>query len=385
MIYLRKNLKDFIRQVEKLAEIILNCHDEEKLYIYIRTYRTLCFLYNINSTNSICVEEIDKNEYYNDLLDRLSLKYFNEVDNLFLDEKDNLKELFSKNLFSLIDCLERFSNSSYYKCYGNLLNKKINSLELYDIFLNFLKEENKEMLDLFKELVFEKRIFRLKDKKTIEENALSIFNPLEQRTNILIRKDMVNLSYLDAYVHELAHAYDIEKMKNKSNAFQASIHNTFSNLSESLSTAYTFKVYEYLIKNSIYEEEAVISLANTLLGYSFSMDAATLVCALTREDYLKVSNEIPTKRDIIDLIKNNSKDFLVDDDADFLDDKVVIGDVVAYTYGYLISKTLVDKKNLDDFFEIRDQYPTIEQLKLKGFDLDSDSKVLIKHLEDKLD
>ena len=48
MITIQKNLNDFIEQIESLADKIIACNDEDKLYVYLKTYKTLCYLYGLN-------------------------------------------------------------------------------------------------------------------------------------------------------------------------------------------------------------------------------------------------------------------------------------------------------------------------------------------------
>ncbi len=388
MIPIKNTLADFILQIENLADKIFACQNTEELYIYLRTYKTYCYLYGLNEKCKIFIPEIEENGDFEDLLNKESSKYFSENDTFFLQEKDKLQNILLRNLNYLITFLDSFAKSSYYKRFEKLYNKKLDKNELYDILISYFKDENKEMLHLFEELMAEERFYRLKDERILKSNALSIFNPLEKKSNVLIRKDLIDLRFLEAYVHETAHVYDSNNLSKTKSEVDVSLYNSNSFFNETLSTAYSLDLYNYLIKNSLYKDYAVIGLVNTLLAYSLSLDSACLLCALTQEDYLNLYSYLPTKKEIIKMLRKNSQNFPLNENIsnEYLEEEVDVSETIQYTYGYLLSKTLLsDKANFSKFLDFRDKNLTIAELKSKGFDLDTNPKILTKHLEEYLD
>ncbi len=383
MIPIKNNLEDFIEKIEQLGDAICSCNDEEKLYVYLKTYNTFCYLYELNSVDSVFIEEIDSNDFYKDVLDRGCKKDFHKTDTMFLNDKGKLEKICLRDSFYLEDILEDFSKTKFYKDKEKLYNKRFKSNELYDILINFFKEENKEMLDIFEELRESKRFYRLTSSEDLLSNALSIFNPLDKKSSILVRRNLVNIRFLEAYVHEVAHVLDYNSVLKNSNEFETALYASNSLLSEVTSTVYSLKIYDYMLENGILVDDAVIGLANTLLAYTISLDTASLICALSDEDYLKLSLFSPREKDIIDLLKKNNPEFLVNEDLpkDILMEHVDITETMQYAYGCLLSKCLFQKNNLDKFLQLKDKYPSVLDLKEAGFDIGKDAHVLTKHLE----
>lgn len=389
MIPINNNLEDIIKKIERLANKIETTKDEDLLYVYLRTYKAYCHIYNYNNKNNynVSVLEIDTNNYYQELLINKANYYFGKTNQFFLEEKATLQDIYLNNLYYLIDFFESFVNSTYYKKFSKKTSKKKSFKELYDILINFLKEENKEMLLILEEFISENKFFRLTDNTFFDSNAFSIFNPLEKDSLIFIRKNLTSIRYLEAYVHELAHIYDTRNLLENNNEFAVSQYNSNSIFNETISTYYSFLLYNYLIKNSFYKDEAIFEYINTLLSYSIQLDSASLISALEVDDFLRLTNYIPTKEEIIKTLKKNSKEFLLSDiNNEYLKEEVNINEAINYTYGYLLSKILLQNKNSkNEFLKIRNNNLKVAELKKNGFDLESSPKILTKHLEEYLD
>lgn len=389
MIPINNNLDDIIEKIERLADKIEVTKDEDLLYVYLRTYKAYCHIYNYNNKNNylVSVLEIDNDDYLQELLIKKANYYFGKTNQFFLEEKATLQDIYLTNLSYLIDFFEKFGNSSYYKSIVNKTYKKIPFKELYDILINFLQEENKEMLLILEEFINEKKFFRLTDNTLFDSNAFSIFNPLEKDSLIFIRKNLTSIRYLEAYVHELAHVYDTRNLLESNNEFTVSQYNSNSIFNETLSTYYSFLLYDYLIKNSLYKDEAIFEYINTLISYSMQLDSASLICALETDDFLRLNNYIPTKKEIISTLKKNSKDFPLNNiNNEYLKEEVNINETINYTYGYLLSKIFLQNKNFkEEFLKIRSNDLKVAELKEKGFALESNPKILTKRLEEYLD
>ena len=388
MVPLKGNLNDFLPQIEALSKKIISCKNKRELYIYLKIYKTLCYLYSVNENCQVYVERIEKNNYYRHLFDKESNKLSTQSDEFFLSERVKLKDIILCDLFDLIDLLDKFGATSYYNKHYQLYDRKFNPEELNDILVSFFKDENSEFLQIYQELLREKRFYKLKDSEYLKTNALSIFNPLNKKSSILIRHDLKSLRFLEAYVHEIAHVFDSKKLLEEKNEFAVVSYNSESFFNETISTAYSLELYIYLIENNLYKDDAIIGLLNTLVAYSLALDSASLLCALTRKDYYSLTEVIPTKREIVNMLKKNSKDFILNDniDREYLNETVDITETIQYTYGYLLSKSLLkDKDNLKKFLNIRKKNLTIEEFRERGFDLRASSKVLTKHFEEYLD
>lgn len=387
MIPIKKNYNDFLKQIELLAEKILTCTDENKTYIYLKAYKALIYLYSLNKKRAIYVEEIEKNAYYKDLDKRKTKEELDLADNFFLEEKSALRDIIYKDLFYDVNLLDTFSNSSFYQKNYKLYNKKFNSEELYDILVNFLKTENKEMLSILEELIEEKRFYYLKDKRNIKANALTLFNPIDKKNNILIRKNLVTLNFLEAYIHEIAHVFDARELVAKTDEFETAIYSSRSVLNETISTFYSLDLYEYLLKNSLYKENAIVGLFNTLTAYTLTMDSAYLLCTLEKDEFVQVKDTFPTKGTLLKIIQEKNSDMVNDNiSPKYLKEEIDISETLQYAYGYLLSKTLLkDKSNLAKFLRIRNNFLIEKELHKEGFDLSADPKILTKHLEEYLD
>ena len=388
MIPLKENLDDFLPQIELLSKKIATCKSKEELYTYLKIYKTLCYLYGVNENCQVYVKRIEKNNYYRHVFEKESNRLALQSDEFFLSERKKLKDIILCDLFALIDLLDNFRTTSYYNKHHKIYDRKIKAEELHDILINFFKDENKELLQIYEQLLNEKRFYRLKDDEYLKSNALSLFNPLDKKSSVLIRGDLTSLRFLEAYIHEIAHVFDSKKLLEDTNEFTVVSYNSESFFNETISTAYSLDLYLYLIKNNLYKDDAIIGLSNTLIAYSLALDSASLLCALTRKDFYALTEAFPTKREIVNMLKKDSKDFIVNDNIarEYLNETVDVTETIQYTYGYLLSKTLLkDKDSLNRFLSIRKKNLTIEELKEDGFDLEASPKVLTKHFEEYLD
>ena len=64
-----------------------------------------------------------------------------------------------------------------------------------------------------------------------------------------------------------------------------------------------------------------------------------------------------------------------------MQENIDISESIQYSFGYLLSKSLIKNNNYKKFIELENKYPTIADLKEAGFDIEENPKIITKYLE----
>lgn len=236
------------------------------------------------------------------------MKFFKNLDHyMFFIEKRYYQMLKDQNKKSFDEFLDSFiSNKTFH--YNLILNTielyqkqvlwmynyvtknedKISINDIYEILFEFMK--TLKLDDLFDKLVQEKDISLVK--KICNEKSTYgtiIYNPINESTNIVLRKRKDNTDLMFSLVHEIGHLYDLKNMKKDSLNFIK-----YSNQSiylESMSKTFRRLLYRYLLKNNIITN----STTNNMVGFYMDNEAwlaRLLFFTLLNKDELKQIDKI---------------------------------------------------------------------------------------------
>lgn len=334
-----------INDINKVINKIKKCKSKSMYNIYLYELEALYYL-----CNNLGIEDYPKIENYssksyevND--DKLMKKYMKQ---LLKDKKYHLE--FSNNE-KIID-IEKSKNELNY-----VIDNNINMDQIIEIMLEFLKDYDIELYNIFVKLYNENRIIinntenydctseLLTPAYTI--NSYGTFTPYMVINYTDDLDDSVNI------VHELGHIYDyIQVRSNKIN-----MQKKMNCLDEVISYYLQFVYTDYLSKKKIFDK----NIDNLYYGYS--------------APYIEYIGKIKEEYSILD--KYNIYDSYIDEYLNY-----TYGVAIAY---HFLEKYKVDpektKNDINNFIMLNGQYNMMEMLDI--FNLKEellDSKILKKYL-----
>ena len=187
-------------------------------------------------------------------------------------------------LYSMFDGLDDFMSEIDYPTlpYYSLL-RKFSEKDFTDILLSFLSEFGDDMVNIAKKYMDEDRIimnYRMNPHDQFK--AMHIGSKLLKSGYIILRYDEYTTYSLSSLIHELGHAYDRERFIYSQ---QKRIRNFEDLLIEVPSIYFEMEFYDYLIRNKINKDGAMI-LKNEKLTYFEIVDPIILQ---SESDYNKRS------------------------------------------------------------------------------------------------
>ena len=165
---------------------------------------------------------------------------------------DNYEEL-----YTMFDNLDNFMYEIDYPTlpYYNLI-RKFSEKDFTDILLSFLSEYGNDIVNIAKKYMEEDRIIMNYRANPHEQfKAMHIGSKLLKSGYILLRHNEYSTHSLNSLIHELGHAYDREKFIYSQ---QKRIRNFEDLLMEVPSTFFEMEFYDYLIRNKINKDGAMI-------------------------------------------------------------------------------------------------------------------------------
>ena len=192
-----------------------------------------------------------------------------------------------EELYSMFDNLDEFMSDIDYPTlpYYSLL-RKFNEKDFTDILLSFLSEYGNDMVNIAKKYMDEDRIimnYRMNPHDQFK--AMHIGSKLLKSGYIILRHDEYTTYSLSSLVHELGHAYDRERFIYSQ---QKRIRNFEDLLIEVPSIYFEMEFYDYLIRNKINKDGAMI-LKNEKLTRMSDTFASFYI---TTKEYFKIVDPI---------------------------------------------------------------------------------------------
>lgn len=160
-------------------------------------------------------------------------------------------------LYTMFDNLDEFMYDIDYPTlpYYSLL-RKFNEKDYNDILLSFLSEFGDDMINIARKYMSENRIIMNYKMNPQEQfKAIHVGSKLLKSGYIILRHDEYTTYSLASFIHELGHAYDRERFIYSQ---QKRIRNFEDLLMEVPSTFFEMEFYDYLIRNKINKDGAMI-------------------------------------------------------------------------------------------------------------------------------
>jgi len=379
---LNEDFSDIERQIKVLDDYFHRTSKKDNIMACYQTYYSLIFF------DKLCTYKLNEGLSFRgkDYIANIVAERSNQLKNKFMDNflknKEFHAEMLATNFVEIGDILTDYCTSpEYTKLYG-VYNKPIDAKhnEDFDLLVNFFKDVNPDLNDLFLDMVEHKRFYKL-DPLFIEHSGLTVLNPIEKICNVFIDEKLPSVSYLGTFVHEMGHVYDDTDYANRFSVKESMkyMHENF--YIEVLSTYYEQRFYEWLVDNNIRKEESKLCFFNYLNSYLDSVGDAILF-SMIPDDYHNAAvagyfnreeliNIIDVEGELIDEFDNTVDTFIPEFDDSF-----------NYGYGIMIANALMhDDKLFDDFLKVRNGIFNKDKLLNIGITPEETGKKLVKNIE----
>lgn len=293
---------------------------------------------------------------------RKANKYLDLIDNAVVDNFIKFKKFhyaFSKEVNKMLN--EKLCEVDDF----DYQDTNLTIVEQYGIIIDFFKSINSpEGINIFNQLINEKRIFSTNSYNSIDDGSI-ILNPFSKNETIYINKSEIDdIDTMVSIVHELGHAIDsfnlLRKYTNKELLLYETVGSPYIEVSSKL---YEKRFIEYLIENNIYPGNAKYSLDEY---YHSILDSSENQLFLSSLDDKYLKNKRYKKLPLALLTHNISKNSnIASDKIDTPIKDLCIGMENSYTYGSSIATYLshTEKHDLEKYHRICDKFMA-EKIKL---------------------
>ena len=382
MLKLNEDFSEIKRQIEVLDEYFHRTGKKDNLMACYQTYYSLVFF------EKLCNYKLNEGISFRgkDYLANIVKERSNQIKNKFmvnfLENKDFHAKMLAPYFADAGEILGDYCCSDEYTKLYSIYNKPLDSKrgEDFDLLVNFFKDVNPKMNDLFLEMMREKRFYKL-DSSFLEYSGLTVLNPIEKICNVFIKEKLSSIKHLSTFVHEMGHVFDDVDYMNR-----FSIKDTMKYMNENfyvevLSTYYEQKFYEWLIENNIHKEETKLCFINFMNVYLDSIGDAILFSLIPDEYHNAAVAGFFTREELIDFIEEYHG--LCEEYEDDLDVGIPeFDDAFNYGYGLMIANGIMhDDEIFNKFLNIRNGMFNKEKLISVGVTPEETGKKLIKNIE----
>lgn len=376
MIKLNTDYSDILKQLENLEKCIYNCPNRNTAVAYLQTYKVLSYFYCISAGKYDLKNRMKKNK----LISSIAVEKSNEMSNKymanFLENKNFHKDMFSSFYFEAGELLDEFYASDYYDkllaTYSSPFDAKSN--EDLDILLEFFKEIDPSVKEIFIDLLNKGRIYELDN--FFNGSGLTVFNSIDNICNVFIRKNVPIVKYLATYTHEMGHVIDYFDCGKRFSKNDQKTYIQTSVYIEALSTLYQQKFYEFLFENGVKKEEVLLNVVNYFDNYLDSMGDAILF-SLIPDGYHNAAVSKKYTRDQLASIVDKTD--ILEDNEGFIPD---FHNSMEYSYGILVANSIIhNEKKFNEFLNIRNGMFSSVKLESVGINPEYAGKQLVKNME----
>lgn len=378
MIKLNSDYTNIYYMLKEIEEHFLDCKKPLDSEAYVSIYETLL---------TVCMDE-DKDFSLNTRL------YKNKFVNFSSNEKSNM--IYKKSMEELIANKDKHSNlilnfideiseviENYLDDNSIELEKNrfsyISPIEQEKILKNYLKNEEREMYELFNYYQKEKRIYKMS--KSLAEIIPSVgcttYNPLDNKSIVFLEEDKNKIGELSTIIHEFGHVLDTLTYSKTHTNNMTSLYFQVSPYIEVNSTYKEYKFYEYLLKNDIYKYDTMAILLDSVSSY---LESLSYLAPITFIDpkLLRKNKCILSKEEIAHQVLEKTGVTLDLSECDMFFD---MQNSLRYSYGMMIAFSMLDNPQLYDKVQmIRSPYFDKGKLESIGINDESISKVMVKKI-----
>lgn len=382
MLKLNDDFSEVERQIEFLSEYFHRTGKADNIMACYQTYYALLLF------KSLCDEKSDKKiitrgkDYVSNIVFERTNQIKNKFMNNFLNNKDFHSEMLSSGFSDVSDLFEEYCESDDYNKLFGVYNKPLDSKknEDYDLLVNFFKDVNPTLNDLFLEMVDKKRFYKL-NPLLFENGGFTVYNPIEKISNVIIKEKMPSIGYLATFVHEMGHVFDDNDFM-KRFSVKDSMRLTSENMFiEVLSTYYEQRFYEWLLENNIRREETKLCYVNYMTSYLDALGDAVLFSLIPDEYHNAAVAGFFTSDDLVSVVeKKHNISTGLECEADLTIPE--FDDAINYGYGFVLANGIShDEKMFNDYLNIRNGMFDRNKLINIGLTPETTCKKLIKNME----
>lgn len=375
---LNNDYNEILKQIRHIEENIYKCTTPKLAASYVSTYCSLVYFYYLNTGVSVYHKNIKKNKYVYNIAHIKMNEMLNKGDNNYLQNQEFHFKIINSFINVLDSELERIYEDNLdlqdSRAYSNIFNLENDEAE--DILKSYFQENDASLLDVYEELKESGHLFLLN--RRIDSLGMTVFNPIENRCNVLLQELPKSIKSMGTLTHELGHVKDFLDYGERFSKKQQASYSFESIYTEVLSAMAEQRFFEYLIANDIYKDEAKRCLFNYYHSYLYNLDTAVLYSILDKEQIKFANKESLTKADICQMAGVH-----IDGDEvnDFFTEEISLNSSLRYSYGILVTANIInDEEIYQDFLNIRNGYFDGDKLMGIGINERDGSKKLVKNV-----
>lgn len=388
MISLNTDYSELYQQIKNIENHFLDCNSLNSKAIYYGIYQNLVNFYYLATLQDPCDKRVDRNKsvLYSGI-ERLNSLSKKRVDQFILNQ-DSHRSYISSLFFDFSDRLDEFESSDYYNCIFDQGMPIISSDEGFDILYAFFDECCPNLSDLFRYFLEEDRFFMLPQSEFFSNRSgCSLYNPIENISNVFLLPNVNSLELLSLLVHELSHVEDVSLYTLKASPVNTSLYQMQSPFCEVPAFYNQFRFYDFLLKNQIFEDAVLIDFVNNLeMNFEF-MDDLLLFSLYPPKKLKKQSAYLSKKEVLTTILKENREHYPFElEDSLIIDEYISLDDSISYSYGPLFALAMLDDPKLyNEFSMIRGNYFDSDMLTSIGLGQDDVKQKVLKKCNDFFD
>lgn len=388
MISLNTDYSELYQQIKNIENHFLDCNSLNSKAIYYGIYQNLVNFYYLATLEDPCDKRVNQNKHilYSGI-ERLN-SFYNKRVTQFILNQDSHRSYISSCFFDFSDCLDEFVNSDYYNCISEQGMPIISADEGFDILFSFFDECCPNLGDLFRYYLDGDKFFMLPQSDFFaNRSGCSLYNPIENISNVFLLPSINSLELLSLLVHELSHVEDVNLYTLKASPVNTSLYQIQSPFCEVPAFYNQFRFYEFLLKNQIFEEDVLVDFVNNLAVGAESMDNL-LLFSLYPPKKLKKQSSYLAKNDILTaILKENQEHYPIEfEDSLIIDEYISLDDSISYSYGPLLALAMLDDPKLyNKFSMIRGNYFDSDMLTSIGLGQEDVKQKVLKKCNDFFD
>lgn len=377
MILLNTDYEDLYRQLKDIENSFLDCTNPNTSAVYYGTYQTLAQFYVFATGENPWNSRINHNKYVlysgSQRLNSLGKK---RVEEFIQKQKEHLSFV-SSTFFDFSDFFNDFVDSlDYYNIYTTR-EFEISEAEGREILYSFFEKYNPKMRDLFDSFLDRDKFYMIPDSNLYSyQDGCTFYNPVENDCDVFLQPKIRSLRLLSLIIHELSHVDDAFSYAHQTSPVNVSLYHMRSPFCEVPSYYYQLSFYDFLIKNNIYKENAVVEVVTEMNNAIQSMDNLLLL-SLYPSKKLRKQSAFLSKREVFDsVLESQGKDCPIEFDENFAsgcdgmevsNEMISLDDALQYSYGPLLGLAMLgDDELYRKFSMIRDSYFDSQKLSSIG-------------------
>ncbi len=356
-----KNYDTLNEEIKKLLEEFNHHHNyQETSYIFLLLY-TMIFFNNYNEKEKInYTHKLSKN--YHHFQNKLESQ--NKRQKYFLKDFINNKEFYQKFLYLFLDNeKEIYMPADDYLYDDNFLTET----DMYEIAIDFLKNYHPTAINLFNELISNKRLYLLDKDNQYDCQGISIYNFLYKSYFVFIANDN-DINSLISIMHELGHIIDDINIPINTPNKEIYDYHFKSTYIEVISSMYEKEFIDFLIKENINPKVASLYLTNYYQTMYDDFECLNLLSYLPNSLLQNEKYKTKDKFKITEALLENPDIYF--EQSEFLNPNILdLKTHLNYGYGKFFA-TYFSSLRKESYSDFQSQFSKFLTLRLKNLDSD---------------